>query len=99
VSVVKGQLVRDKIAEQAAAGVDYSFITANGSSLRGHLELTLRAEVAAFFETDDVLELVDIVEVVLALAKSKGISAEEFEQLRLSKLEVAGDYSGRKVWL
>ena len=47
------------------------------------LKCKLQEEVAEFLESNEAVELCDVVEVVYALLKAQGISLEEFERLRL----------------
>jgi predicted house-cleaning noncanonical NTP pyrophosphatase (MazG superfamily) len=58
----------------------------------------LREEVGEFLETDERGELVDILEVVYALAATLGYSPVQMEQDRRTKLATAGGFEHRIVW-
>ena len=59
------------------------------------LKCKLQEEVAEFLESDEVVELCDVVEVVHALIKAQGMLLEEFERLRLEKASVNGGFDKR----
>lgn len=90
------KLVRDKIPEiileqgnvpVTAVLDDPGYYTA--------LNQKLIEEVDEYNEGHDIEELADIVEVVLALVRYKGVSLAEFEQLRLQKRQERGGFEKR----
>lgn len=90
------KLVRDKIPE---------FIEANGevSSTRileseeyiQELNIKLQEEVNEYLADNNVEEIADIMEVLLAILKYKKIDYSEFEKIRLSKVEKRGSFDKR----
>ena len=93
---VFNKLVRDKIP---------SIIEANGeqaktrilddAEYRAELNKKLLEEVAEYSADNNVEELADIVEVVYGILNSMGVSVDEFEQIRKSKVEKRGSFYER----
>lgn len=87
------KLVRDKIPEK----LERAFQTTHtrklsGKDLEVQLERLLLTEVQEYHREKTVDKLADIVEVVYALAKIKGISKEELEFKKTTKLISDGSY-------
>ena len=59
------------------------------------LNQKLLEEVNEFFESGSVEELADIGEVMHAIMAYKGISIEEFQRVRLEKLEKRGGFKDK----
>ncbi|HET7087318.1 MAG TPA: nucleoside triphosphate pyrophosphohydrolase [Anaerolineae bacterium] len=59
------------------------------------LKRKLQEEVAEFNKSDKVEELVDILEVVYALASDKGVSQYQLEERRQQKREDRGGFDKR----
>lgn len=59
------------------------------------LKCKLQEEIAEFLESNEVVELCDVVEVVYALIKVQGMSLEDFERLRLEKASINGIFEKR----
>ncbi|MDE5946352.1 MAG: nucleoside triphosphate pyrophosphohydrolase [Oscillospiraceae bacterium] len=59
------------------------------------LKCKLQEEVTEFFESNEVVELCDVVEVVYVLIKVNGMSLEEFEKLRIEKASINGSFEKR----
>ena len=55
----------------------------------------LLEEVKEFFESGTVEELADIGEVMHAIMATKGITLEEFQRVRLEKLEKRGGFKDK----
>lgn len=90
------KLVRDKIPELISKGGDRPVThILDTESYRRELKRKLQEEVAEFNEADDVEELVDILEVVYALANDRGLSRCQLEQLRQQKRETRGGFDKR----
>lgn len=66
------------------------------------LNKKLQEEVAEYLESGSVDELADIGEVMHAILTCKNVSVEEFQRVRLEKLETRGGFSNRvllkEVW-
>ena len=57
-----------------------------------YLDKKLNEELAEYQESKSVEELADLLEVIYAVAKQKGISAAELERIRLEKAEHRGAF-------
>ena len=93
------KLVRDKIPEiimqqgntpKVATLTDAEYFTA--------LNQKLTEEVAEYLEDYSIEELADIMEVVYAIAKHRGLSREELEKLRFDKRNNRGAFD-KKICL
>lgn len=92
------KLVRDHIPKIIrAAGETPLTRQASYEELPAFLRAKLDEEVAEFRASDDEAELVDILEVVYAIAGSRGISIERLEKLRLRKRMQRGGFEQRIV--
>ena len=60
-----------------------------------YLKKKLQEEVDEFVESDEVEELVDVLEVVRAILVLKGVTVEEFERMRREKAAERGGFGGR----
>ena len=90
------KLVRDKIPELIQkAGEPPVIRILEDAEYREHLEKKLDEEVAEFHKDQNIEELADILEVVLALNESLGYSREELESAYLKKHEARGGFSDR----
>lgn len=90
------KLVRDKIPQILAdSGINATFRVLTQTEYMGYLEKKLNEEVAEFHESKDVEELVDIFEVVLALASQKGISSGLLNDIRLGKYRKNGGFNNK----
>ena len=88
------KLVRDKIPEiMASRGEKVVVRKVSGAELVRMLKLKLLEEVFEYLESDQVEELADVVEVVLELARTHGLSQEELEKIRLEKRDKRGGFS------
>ena len=90
------KLVRDKIPEI----IELSGKTAVTETLPDDkyiemLNQKLLEEVNEFFASGTVEELADIGEVMHAIMAYKGITIEEFQRVRLEKLETRGGFKDR----
>lgn len=56
------------------------------------IRLKLREEVAEFIHDDKPEELADILEVLRAVAETKGITFDELEKMRVKKKEERGGF-------
>ena len=93
---IYNKLVRDKIPE---------IMIKNGATPITHilddkdyyleLKKKLTEEVQEFLESDDILEIADIEEVLLAIIKSKKISLKDFNKIRLEKKNKKGSFIKR----
>jgi len=91
--VKHNKLVRDRIPEliRENGGVAITRIL-DQSELRRMLEEKLREEVEEFLSGREAEELVDVLEVVYALASERGVSEDELEHLRQIKRTERGGF-------
>ncbi|HEX2418895.1 MAG TPA: nucleoside triphosphate pyrophosphohydrolase [Micromonosporaceae bacterium] len=93
-----GKLVRDRIPELITeAGGQPQTRVARGEEYPALLRLKLLEEVQEFLDSDDAGELVDVIEVVYALARHKGVEPVELEELRADKERERGSFLTRTV--
>lgn len=87
------KLVRDKIpqiiSKQGGFPLTEQLI---GESYAEALHSKLAEEVAEYFESRSIEELADIVEVIYALVKQRGLSIKDLESARLKKYDDAGGF-------
>lgn len=62
------------------------------------LNKKLLEEVNEYLESEDIMEIADIEEVLLAILKGKQISLEEFNKLRIDKVNKRGAFD-KKIFL
>jgi predicted house-cleaning noncanonical NTP pyrophosphatase (MazG superfamily) len=96
---IKNKLVRDLIPQ---------IIINNGQKPTTHvldkdrykeeLDIKLREELDEYIKDDNCEELVDLLEVIYAIAQFKGLSKDELEQLRLKKARERGSFD-EKIFL
>lgn len=94
------KLVRDGIPAIAEAndGVPYPHRVAAPEEMPGLLRAKLREEVDEYLASGDPGELADVLEVLLELAATHGVTRAKLEFLRLTKVERRGGFSRRLVW-
>ena len=88
-----GKLVRDNIPDIMMAKGQVSVTHfATPEEYAAKLDEKLLEEATEFFESRDPEELADILEVVYALAATRGITKENLEALRKKKAEERGGF-------
>lgn len=90
------KLVRDKIPQ--IIGERAIIDTLSDEEFPIFLERKLDEEVREYHESKDSEELADILEVLMALAKSKGLSFEDLIALQRDKAEKKGAFT-KKIFL
>jgi len=99
---INNKLIRDKIPEiMEKNGKTFELRILNDNEYREMLNKKLHEELQEFDEANDseqLAELADMVEVIYAIVESKGVSIEEFEQVRLSKKKDRGGFA-QKLFL
>lgn len=90
------KLVRDKIPEiiNNDNRVAVTRILNNEEYLK-ELNTKLQEEVKEYLEDNNVEELADIIEVIYGILDSKNVSIEEFEKVRLEKVNKRGAFKQR----
>lgn len=93
---VYNKLIRDRIPEIIeASGKKANIEIMDDSDYLKALNSKLQEELDEYNEDQDVNELADLIEVAYAIIEHKGISIEEFEQLRLKKQEERGGFKDK----
>jgi predicted house-cleaning noncanonical NTP pyrophosphatase (MazG superfamily) len=99
---IYNKLTRDKIPEiMEKNGKTFESRTLGDTEYREMLNKKLHEELQEFDEAngfEQIAEMADIVEVIYAIVKSKGVSIEEFENVRLAKKEDRGGFA-QKLFL
>lgn len=93
-SIKYDKLIRDKIPEiiESNGSVAVVEILDDKGYLK-YLDIKLGEELKEYLEDGSVEELADLVEVVYALLDSKGVSREDFETIRIDKVEKRGAFT------
>lgn len=96
---IYNKLVRDKIVQiiQNNNEKPHTRILSDEECLE-ELNKKLAEEVAEYLESGEVEELVDIEEVLRAILNMKKVSLDDFEKIRLNKVEKRGAFEN-KVFL
>lgn len=91
------KLVRDNIPEivKSSGRIPVYNIIREEKMYLQLLKSKLQEEVKEYLESDEIIELCDIVEVVYALLKTHGVSQAEFEEMRNEKAVVNGGFEKR----
>ncbi len=91
------KLVRDKIPEviQENEGKNAKIRILNDEEYLKELNIKLKEEVEEYLASGEIEELADIEEVLRTLVEIKGKSLEEFDNLRLSKVEKRGAFKDK----
>lgn len=97
---VYNKLVRDKIPEviMVNEGKRANTRILDDEEYLKELNIKLKEEVNEYLESGEVEELCDIEEVLRALVAVKGVTYQEFDKLRLSKVEKRGAFD-KKIFL
>ncbi len=95
-TVIHNKLVRDKIPEIIKDADKIPVIEIlNKEDYKKKLDLKLHEELAEYIESDSVEELADLVEVIYNILAYKNIDLEEFERIRLKKVNKNGSFKDR----
>ena len=90
---VYNKAIRDKIPEIIQKdGFSCNVETMSDEKFLVEMEKKLSEEVAEYQNDKNPEELADILEVIYRIAKLKGISKEELEKIRISKIEKRGAF-------
>ena len=93
------KLVRDRIPEiiENVGKIAYTRILGDGEYLT-ELDRKLGEEFAEYQADKNIEELADMLEVIYAIAKARGVSVDELESIRRAKAEKNGAFE-KKVFL
>ena len=90
------KLIRDKIPEIIEkSGKEPVVEELNAATYKKYLDIKLGEELQEYLEADNVDELADLVEVVYAILKYKGIDLNRFESIRKKKADERGAFDKR----
>ena len=94
---IYNKLVRDKIPEIIFQNdkKECQTRTLNNDEYLDSLNTKLQEELKEYLESGDVEELADLEEVLLAILDAKQVSHDEFEKIRLSKVQKRGAFKNR----
>lgn len=93
------KLVRDNIPEIILSkGESCKTSILTDEQFVEELNKKLSEELKEYLKSHEVSELADLVEVIYALVKQKGLTLEEFEEIRLDKRKARGGFD-RKIFL
>lgn len=96
-SIIKyNKLVRDKVPEIIEKSGKKAIIEELGNeAYKKYLDEKLGEELREYLAEDSIDELADLVEVVYAILKYKGINVKDFESIRKRKAEGRGAFDKR----
>ena len=90
------KLVRDKIPQIIESKGGKATITKlNDNEYLKELNKKLQEEINEYLFSEEVEELADIQEVIYAIVKAKGIKINDFETIRLNKVEKRGAFENK----
>jgi predicted house-cleaning noncanonical NTP pyrophosphatase (MazG superfamily) len=90
------KLVRDRIPEIIRSQGEHCEVRVlDDGEYALRLNEKLHEELREYERSQDVAELVDLIEVVLAIAERQGITWDEFERRRLAKRQERGGFAAR----
>lgn len=92
--IVYNKVIRDHIPEVIEkSGKKYEIKVLNDEEYLAGLKKKLVEEIDEFIEADDVNELADILEVVYSIARLKGVSKKQLEEMRKAKETMNGGFN------
>ena len=95
-TIVYNKLVRDKIPEIIeASGKTCSVRTLSPEAYQQAVDAKLDEELAEYHKEQNLEELADLLEVLLAAAAARGCSADELERIRAEKAAKRGGFQKR----
>jgi len=96
---IYNKAIRDKIPEIIEAkGLRCEYKTLNDEEFLFHLEKKLEEEIEEFYQTKNVEELADLLEVIYSIIELRGVSLSEIEEIRTRK-NLEGDLSQKISFL
>lgn len=93
------KLIRDKIPEIIEdAGNDYEIEVLNDEDYFEALNKKLEEELEEYRQSEEIMELADLVEIIYAILDYKDISHSEFQKMRKEKQKERGGFE-KKLFL
>lgn len=97
--LIYNKLVRDKIPEIIeASGKTCKIEILSDKEYLQMLDKKLDEELAEYYQEQNIEELADLLEVLYAVAKARGYSAEELNHVRVEKQKARGGFD-KKILL
>ena len=94
--IIYNKLVRDRIPKIiAASGKTCTTVTLSPEEYLRMLDAKLDEELAEYHQDQNIEELADLLEVIYAVAKARGCSVAELEQIRAKKATERGSFEKR----
>lgn len=98
-SKIYNKLVRDNIPQiMVQNGAEPVTRILNDEEYFQELNKKLTEEVAEYLESYEIVEIADIIEVLRAILELKGISYDDFEDIRKEKVRTKGAFKN-KIYL
>ncbi len=98
-SKIYNKLVRDNIPQiMLQNGAEPVIRILNDEEYFQELNKKLTEEVAEYLESYEIVEIADIIEVLRAILELKGISYDDFEDIRKEKVRTKGAFKN-KIYL
>lgn len=95
---MKPKLVRDRIPEMIRANGENPIVhIADDKEYYDSLKSKLLEEVNEFLDDEEIKELADVIEVILAICDYNNIGFDEIEKIRQQKLIERGSFSKRII--
>lgn len=95
-SIKYNKLIRDKIPEIVEANGSKAIVEVlDKDDYYKYLNIKLGEELNEYLEDGSIEELADLVEVIYALLDCKGVTHDEFEKIRIAKVEERGAFKKR----
>ena len=93
------KLVRDNIPQIIESKGEKAYIrTLCDEEYKEQLDVKLQEEIKEYLEDDNIEELADIVEVIYAILEYKNVKLEDFEKIRVDKVQKRGAFK-KKIFL
>jgi len=95
-TIYYNKLIRDKIPEIIEkSGKRPITEILDDKAYKKHLDIKLGEELQEYLNDDNINELADLIEVIYAILKYKGIDLNDFERIRIKKAEERGSFDKR----
>ncbi len=94
--IIYNKLVRDKIPEIIHSKGDECLVEIlDNDKYLEMLDKKLDEELKEYREDKSIEELADLLEVLYSVAKARGYSIQQLEEVRLNKLKIRGGFDDR----
>ncbi len=91
---VYNKAIRDKIPEIIEAkGLRCQYKTLNDEEFLFHLEKKLEEKIREYYQTKNIEELTDLLEVIYRIIELRGVSLSEINEMRAKKNLERGSFS------